>query len=353
MTLLGSQVEWPQKDDKENKKCPPHKKIRKGQEKSKLNPPRYKYLDALLASSGVHFEELLRMTTLMMIPTLGVFMMKISALCGPFGSKGNFTDRLHSYESCSLGVIRERGEDMNKGDLMVDSEGKMQGMGEEVDLEPEVDEVGLQDGKPCDGELEATCNDCEEEDTWPQDGEYQVLNYIEKRARFMVGNYRDKVCCDVISMQACHLLLGRPWKYDKSTKNDGRLNTYSLVHGGKKFTLHPLSPFQVNELHQKLRELKEKGSKRQEPEKRQKGEVSGYTSSNVGVFDYKAQKGQGPMVMLARRKDLFKDQDMDAPMLLLLYALNTNFSSSYSSFSFYFPPSISLVLQEFDDVFPQ
>ncbi|PHT31728.1 hypothetical protein CQW23_28065 [Capsicum baccatum] len=67
-----SQVECPQNDDKENKKCPPHKKVRKGQEKSKLNPPRYKYLNALLASSGEHFEELLRMTTLMMIPTQGV-----------------------------------------------------------------------------------------------------------------------------------------------------------------------------------------------------------------------------------------------------------------------------------------
>ncbi|PHT59902.1 hypothetical protein CQW23_02265 [Capsicum baccatum] len=71
MTLLRSQVEWHKKDDKEKKKCPPHRKVRKGEEKSKLNPPRCKYLDALLGSSGVHFKETLRMKTLMMIPTQG------------------------------------------------------------------------------------------------------------------------------------------------------------------------------------------------------------------------------------------------------------------------------------------
>ncbi|PHT54166.1 Ubiquitin-NEDD8-like protein RUB1 [Capsicum baccatum] len=68
----SSQVEWPQKDDKKNKKYPPHRKVRKEEEKSKLNPPCCKYLDTLLESSGVHFEELLRMTTLMMIPMQGL-----------------------------------------------------------------------------------------------------------------------------------------------------------------------------------------------------------------------------------------------------------------------------------------
>ncbi|KAI4340732.1 hypothetical protein MLD38_025541 [Melastoma candidum] len=40
---------------------------------------------------------------------------------------------------------------------------------------------------------------------------------VTHRARvpFSIGkNYKDEVICDVISMDACHLLLGRPWQYD-------------------------------------------------------------------------------------------------------------------------------------------
>ena len=42
--------------------------------------------------------------------------------------------------------------------------------------------------------------------------------------RLKVGNYHDEVLCDVIPMQAYHLLLGRPWQYDRSTKHDGWTN---------------------------------------------------------------------------------------------------------------------------------
>jgi hypothetical protein len=32
---------------------------------------------------------------------------------------------------------------------------------------------------------------------------------------FSVGKYHDQVECDVVPMQACQLLLGRPWLYDR------------------------------------------------------------------------------------------------------------------------------------------
>ncbi|KAM3283600.1 hypothetical protein P3S67_022398 [Capsicum chacoense] len=79
--------------------------------------------------------------------------------------------------------------------------------------------------------------------------------------RFKVANYHDEVLCDVIPMQACHLLLGRPWQYDRSTKHDGRSNRYTLEKDGRKVALHPLLPSQVNELYQKMRELREKRKK--------------------------------------------------------------------------------------------
>ncbi|GAV58443.1 hypothetical protein CFOL_v3_01977, partial [Cephalotus follicularis] len=46
---------------------------------------------------------------------------------------------------------------------------------------------------------------------------------------FSIGkNYKDEILCDVIPMDACQLLLGRPWQYDRSVKHDGRKNTYIL-----------------------------------------------------------------------------------------------------------------------------
>ena len=41
---------------------------------------------------------------------------------------------------------------------------------------------------------------------------------------FSIGNYHDKVLCDVCPMDACHILLGRPWQYDRYVKFDGRTN---------------------------------------------------------------------------------------------------------------------------------
>jgi hypothetical protein len=30
-----------------------------------------------------------------------------------------------------------------------------------------------------------------------------------------LGNYHDEILCDVIPMDVCHILLGRPWQYDR------------------------------------------------------------------------------------------------------------------------------------------
>ena len=64
---------------------------------------------------------------------------------------------------------------------------------------------------------------------------------------FSIGKYEDEVLCDVVSMQAEHLLLGRPWKFDWEVKNDGFTNKYSFVHNQRTVTLVPLTPSQVCE----------------------------------------------------------------------------------------------------------
>ncbi|XP_060196250.1 uncharacterized protein LOC132625655 [Lycium barbarum] len=62
---------------------------------------------------------------------------------------------------------------------------------------------------------------------------------------FNVSRYEDDTLCDVIPMQACHILLGRPWQFDRNTFHDGRKNRYSLELNGKKYTLAPLTPSQI------------------------------------------------------------------------------------------------------------
>lgn len=60
---------------------------------------------------------------------------------------------------------------------------------------------------------------------------------------FSIGKgYLDEVWCDVIPMDACHLLLGRPWQFDRKAIHDGYKNTYTLSHQKKHITLKPRNP---------------------------------------------------------------------------------------------------------------
>jgi len=52
--------------------------------------------------------------------------------------------------------------------------------------------------------------------------------------------YKDELWCDVVPMDACHVLLGRPWLFDRSVIHDGRMNTYTFTKDRKKITLTPL-----------------------------------------------------------------------------------------------------------------
>jgi len=46
-------------------------------------------------------------------------------------------------------------------------------------------------------------------------------------------------------MDACHLLLRRPWQFDKNAIHNGRSNTYTFKLKGRSYTLTPLLPSQV------------------------------------------------------------------------------------------------------------
>jgi len=49
----------------------------------------------------------------------------------------------------------------------------------------------------------------------------------------------DKVWCGVFTMDACYLLLGRPWQYDRAIVHDGRKNTFNFMFDNMKIMLIP------------------------------------------------------------------------------------------------------------------
>jgi hypothetical protein len=48
-------------------------------------------------------------------------------------------------------------------------------------------------------------------------------------------------------MDVCHVLLGRPWQFDKNVIHDGRKNTYTLEKNGRTHMLLPIEEKKVKE----------------------------------------------------------------------------------------------------------
>jgi hypothetical protein len=67
--------------------------------------------------------------------------------------------------------------------------------------------------------------------SWLQKG-HQVTVTKQCLVEFKIGGYNDEILCDVIPMNVYHLLLGRPWKYDRNVVHDGRKNMYTLEKNG-------------------------------------------------------------------------------------------------------------------------
>ncbi|XP_062088751.1 uncharacterized protein LOC133795312 [Humulus lupulus] len=55
-------------------------------------------------------------------------------------------------------------------------------------------------------------------------------------------SYQDDITYDVVDMDACHLLLGRTWLFDRNVTHKGRDNTYLFLWRGCKIALLPFVP---------------------------------------------------------------------------------------------------------------
>jgi hypothetical protein len=95
-------------------------------------------------------------------------------------------------------------------------------------------------------ELETISHPISYKVSWLQKG-HQVTVTKQCLVEFKIGGYKDEILCDFIPMDVCHLLLGRPWKYDRNVVRDGRKNTYTLEKNGRTHMLLPIEDNKVKE----------------------------------------------------------------------------------------------------------
>ena len=205
---------------------------------------------------------------------------------------------------------------------------------------------------------------------WLNDsGEVRVNRQV--LVSFRIGKYEDEVLCDVVPMQAGHLLLGRPWQFDRRVKHDGFTNKYSFEFKQRTVTLVPMTPRQVYEdqvrLQQESEQKKKSGEEKYESDKnlsdeREKKKMSEnlreQREKKVEKIEREKKKEESTSERKIERKTNFyakaseikRAMFLNKPMIVLLYKeafLNTNEIDSA------LPSSVVSLLQEYDDVFPE
>lgn len=121
---------------------------------------------------------------------------------------------------------------------------------------------------------------------------------------FKIGKYEDVVLCDVVPMEASHLLLGRPWQFDRKANHDGYSNKYSFMYHDQKINLVPSNPSEVREDQRKMREKYDQERKEKEKEK----------EKNEKKKNDKREKKQS---LIAKKKDVKKAIVSHQPLYLL------------------------------------
>ncbi|XP_077237414.1 uncharacterized protein LOC143879114 [Tasmannia lanceolata] len=113
---------------------------------------------------------------------------------------------------------------------------------------------------------------------------------------FLVGNaYKDEVWCDVVRMDACHLLLGLPWQYDRKAMHNRFSNTYTFFIKKKKFVLLP-----------------SKCEKKKEERKQDEKKKGILTLSRIGLEE-ELQEGTDDVVFALVARGLICDEVKEVP----------------------------------------
>ncbi|GKV15311.1 hypothetical protein SLEP1_g26107 [Rubroshorea leprosula] len=177
---------------------------------------------------------------------------------------------------------------------------------------------------------------------WLNDcGEIKVNKQV--LVSFSIGRYKDEVLCDIVPMHAGHLLLGKPWQYDRRVTHDGFKNRYSFIMEGKTITLAPLSLRQVYEDQLRVKKESElEGTKNKE----KTAEKESKKKEKIESVENKERKS---VSVYAKESDVKATFFANQPMFVLLYKdafVNTNKLNDS------LPSVVKSISQDFKDVFP-
>jgi hypothetical protein len=148
------------------------------------------------------------------------------------------------------------------------------------------------------------------------------------RIHFSIGSYHDFANFDVVPMDACSLLLERPWEFDTDAIHHGRSNKYTLMYKGKKIVLVPMTPTEIVQF---------------ENEKKNNVEQK-------GVFNSKNQqpiKLKNP-ILFATKSD-FDELSASTRPCYALVCKHALYSIEVTSIAL--PPAVANLLQEYMDIF--
>ncbi|XP_071940457.1 uncharacterized protein [Coffea arabica] len=167
-----------------------------------------------------------------------------------------------------------------------------------------------------------------------------------------IGRCEDEILCDVVPMHASHIILGRPWQYDRRVNFEGVSNKYSFMYKDRKITLALLSSKQIRAHQEGLqREFElENARKKNElrAEKNEKKKVNAHSASEEKKRN--EGKNEGKHLMLIKAKQVKQAMSERQPLLVL--ACNEVGLSDDDPFT-NFPSIIASILQDYKDIFPK
>ncbi|KAK1581185.1 hypothetical protein Q3G72_003854 [Acer saccharum] len=191
---------------------------------------------------------------------------------------------------------------------------------------------------------------------WLNDsGEVRVNKQV--LVSFSNGKYKDEFICDVVPMNAGHILLGRPWQFDRHVTHDGYTNRYSFVLNKRPITLIPLTPRQVYE--DQVRLKKERDVKKESESESSKERETKERESETAKKEKKVEKEKEvdeekrvrkQVSFYARGSEIKKALFSNQPMIVHFYK-EACFSTNEIDSSL--PSVVVSLLQDFDEVFPE
>ena len=76
--------------------------------------------------------------------------------------------------------------------------------------------------------------------------------HVEKRVMFLFYFWKNMMMRFVVPMATSHIILGKPWMFDRFVVYNGFYNTYSFKKDGRMIKLHPMSPVEIKDLHNEI-----------------------------------------------------------------------------------------------------